>query len=199
MIQFGLLRAKASVTFPLRLEVDCGNQLRLSTSFRWDAGRYRHGITLRRVDGEIVDHWEDEVQSNEEDWPASPPIQQLSLETIQGAAALLGVGQAGKSHWSISVEAIRCDAQPALKFDIACRCRARPSWLGSSYSRSVEMPGSRPSLKLNRLATTRCSDGAMLVASCEIDQTVVKKYPATFRWGYLVAVASEGQSSITAS
>ena len=176
---------------PLQLIIDCGNELQLSTSFRCEAGRYRHSICLRKTSDEVlIDRWDDEPLSSDEDWPASPPIQQLSLETIAGMPALLGVGQAGKSHWSISVETLtQARSQPAIRFDLACRCPAPPDWLGSSYTRQVVDGNSDAQIRLTPdVAGSRSEDGGLIIC-CDHERTSVKKYPATFRWSYLITAS----------
>ena len=66
----------------------------------------------------------------QQDWPPSPPLQQLSIEDLGGEQpAGLAVGMAGKSHWSLSAEF----KQGELVFDVACRLRGLDATLGSSY------------------------------------------------------------------
>lgn len=70
--------------------------------------------------------------SGEEPWPASPPLQELHVESRgEDRCVALLVGRAGGSHWSMSVEAD--PAAERLTFDIACRLRTMPQWLGSTY------------------------------------------------------------------
>jgi hypothetical protein len=136
----------------------------------------------------LIDSWTDEAISGNEDWPASPPIQQLSLESIHGAPTLLGVGQAGKSHWSISVETLKLDSIPALKFDLACRCREQPSWLGSTYQRSSSLANQVPRLRLIDDTRIDIAANATLIVNCQVDPSANAKYPRTFRWSYLVTL-----------
>lgn len=67
-----------------------------------------------------------------DDWPVSPPLQFVSIETRpkKPPVALL-MGMAGSSHWSASIE--QYPAERALRFDIACRAKSRPENLGSRY------------------------------------------------------------------
>jgi hypothetical protein len=59
-----------------------------------------------------------------DDWPASPPLQSLTVERRAGERQLaLLVGMAGHSHWSASVELE--PAAACLTFDVACRVRDR--------------------------------------------------------------------------
>lgn len=129
---------------PLALSIDCRDGSTLNVSFDFTAGRFRQKVWLQTSEGELGDRWEDETEAGDEDWPASPPIQQLSLESINDRPTLLGVGQAGKSHWSISIEPIDFEGEAALRFDVACRTRTDPGWLGSTYRRtSINAPDRR--------------------------------------------------------
>lgn len=66
-------------------------------------------------------------------WPASPVLVELSLIDRRGdGRAILGVGMAGRSHFSASV-AVDPSAADAVRFEIACRLHDGPGWLGSTY------------------------------------------------------------------
>ena len=95
-----------------------------SVSFRWTDDRFDHSIRLGA----------DEVScrrgSDKDSWPDSPPIQQLSIEQIDGRSVALGVGCAGKSHWSLSVE----PTTDGFRFDWACRAKETPTRLGTAYA-----------------------------------------------------------------
>ncbi len=103
---------------------------RLKVVFQWRADRFVQSVF---ADGELAGTSLD--GDGQTDWPASPPIQQLSLETINDASVVLGVGGAGRAHWSISVE---CVDESSLKFDLACRVSGEFGQLASSY-RASEM------------------------------------------------------------
>lgn len=99
---------------------------RLRVEFDWRGDRFAHRIFVDDVPiAESIDGDADDP------WPPSPPLQQLSLEQINGAPVVLGVGSAGRSHWSISVELSL--QSNAVKFDMACRCPAGIGFLGSTY------------------------------------------------------------------
>lgn len=92
--------------------------------------RISHGIFLRDDHGEI-----ELARSREgtpsDTWPCSPPLQQLVADTLtDGVQALLGVGLAGKSHWSAS---IHVEPTGRLVIDMACRCSPEFQYLGSRY------------------------------------------------------------------
>jgi len=65
-------------------------------------------------------------------WPPSPPLQQLTYHQVApGRCVLLGVGMAGRSHWSISLAVNEGGA--AYVWDVACRVVETPQWLGCTY------------------------------------------------------------------
>lgn len=98
--------------------------------FAWSADRWSHSVT-------IGDHtWESvegpRAEDGDDRWPASPVLVELSrIQTALGPA-IVGVGLAGRSHFSASIT-----ADPAVathvRFEIACRYNERPGWLGSTY------------------------------------------------------------------
>ena len=59
----------------------------------------------------------------DQDWPASPPLQNVSRHALEQGDALLCVGMAGKSHWSASysIETANQSGRPKwVKSDLAC-------------------------------------------------------------------------------
>jgi hypothetical protein len=97
----------------------------------------------------------------------------LSAETIRGENVLLGVGAAGKSHWSISVETQTIDGAAVLKFDLACRCKSQPQQLGSSYQLG-------PQLSVDPLESAVIEDQGQRIT---IRPSAAE---STYRWSYLV-------------
>jgi len=103
----------------------------MSVRFTWLEDRWAHDILVGRtvcwqsVEGPDAD-------GGDPRWPASPVFVELSrLHTARGPV-LLGVGRAGRSHFSASIE-----ADPAhpdrLRFEVACRVQELPARLGSTY------------------------------------------------------------------
>ena len=68
---------------------------------------------------------------DQQTWPASPPLQDISHHDLPGGEAILGVGMAGKSHWSASVSVQENDA---LFFDMACLIKSPDAVVGSQYA-----------------------------------------------------------------
>ncbi|MFM8891323.1 MAG: hypothetical protein ACKOTB_06805 [Planctomycetia bacterium] len=110
-------------------------------------------------------------------WPASPVLVELSrvaLTPVDAASqppraagerpsALVGVGLAGRSHYSASIAADpgRTDA---FRVEIACRLQEPPPWLGSTY---------------------RC--GSRLIRLTVVD--AARSLPATVLWSYSIGPA----------
>lgn len=146
-----------------------GNGLRVV--FTRSGDRWRH--VVQRVAGEQTTVLLESLEGNPSaDWPASPPFQELSQETLpDGRTVLFLVGRAGTSHWSASIEASA--EPPQLLFDIACRHSHPPRQLGSAYE--------------------VVSDGATLeallgnVSAAQIAPTeIASRLPGTTRWKYRI-------------
>lgn len=107
--------------------MDCGL---LQIEWQRTGDRWQHVIgamlgdnlcpLLNSVEGTADDHW-----------PLSPVLQELHVEPRGDDRVAFLTGMAGGNHWSASV---RC--QPQLNratFELACRCKQSPGWLGSLY------------------------------------------------------------------
>lgn len=98
--------------------------------FTWSGDRWSHRVTIG------TDTWESVEGPRPEDgdarWPAAPVLVELSrIETAHGPA-ILGVGLAGRSHFSASIGPDPAAADRP-RFEIACRYNEQPVWLGSTY------------------------------------------------------------------
>ena len=152
-----------------------GDGLRVVFEKRGD--RWQHRI--ERVNGAAA---VTVLQSSEgmatDDWPASPPFQELSQETLpDGRTVLFLVGRAGTSHWSASIEASQ--EPPQLIFDIACRHTQPPARLGSAYSALAE------GLALEALL-------GQYAESAVMPDTIATRLPGTTRWKYRVIETQRG-------
>ncbi len=94
-----------------------------TTTFRKRQDRFDHSISIATRDALI----ELRAAATEQPsaWPPNPPIQNV---TVNGA--LLGTGMAGNSFWSLAVSPL---PHGGLLFDVACRVKESPQWLGSTY------------------------------------------------------------------
>ena len=163
---------------------------RLAIVYQWKNDRFIHQILL---DGDLKASSIDGDAS--EAWPSSPPIQQISLESIQGVPTILGVGSAGRGHWSISVDWSASEASSAndsagndsaghFRFDMACRSKDPPEFLGSSYHGITE---SQTNLMLQMIVGNRRSDGDQTVLS-PVEQQANE---ITYRWVYTLGLLGQ--------
>lgn len=171
----------------------------LEADYRFDDPMFRHRIRLLDAAGKTIADWDAVLGGDQEDWPASPPVQEISRERIGDRDCLLGVGRAGKSHWSISVEtlpprestdaAVARASDPAaaegpfprgsgLRFDIACRCTEAPGWLGSTYR--TDVAGLITPVPDEPCRTVWCGTRMLRIEPIEIPT----RWPGTVRWRY---------------
>ena len=87
-------------------------------SHRLAAGNGEETILLRSVEG-----------NESQDWPPSPPLQEVNQHQLANENAVLAVGMAGHSHWSASFS---IDSGEIL-VELACLCKSQPDFLGSQY------------------------------------------------------------------
>lgn len=98
------------------------------------ADRIAHRVLIER-DGRSAT-WESIEGDDLQNWPPSPPYQEISLERIGDQDVALLVGMAGKSHWSLRVDIDPVRA--SIRFDVACRIAVEPDFLGSKYRGSTD-------------------------------------------------------------
>jgi hypothetical protein len=122
-----------------------------------------------------------------DNWPASPPLQQLLIEPrgAAGHVALL-VGMAGRSHWSLSIEPLA--DRVGFRFDAACRIGGPPGWLGHTWR---IVPGSHApaSPELQALPGSPAKETGVVGFRPAVD---APGYEARFDSGCLRIVAEDG-------
>ena len=136
--------------------------------FHWNSDRYEHVVVSGDQQLATID------QQPHAPWPDCPPLQQLSLETIADREVALGVGCAGTSHWSVSVE----PTERGFRFDWACRTKQPPQQLGIAYAVSDGFefhPGEATQIQSQRETRT-------LAPQQRLDEI------GTFRWQYEVII-----------
>lgn len=155
----------------------------LQVRFVWQGDRFVHSIlcqdqvTARSVDGD-----------SQQAWPPSPPIQQLSLEHLGGQDVILGVGAAGKSHWSVCVEPVTdSQGRSALKFDWACRSSQALADLGTEY-RIAEAAGAG-ALEFDALESCKQQGKGDAVVLCPSAEAKA----STWQWAYQVRSLSQSE------
>lgn len=118
--------------------------------------------------------------NDEEDFPPSPPLQDMSVEQRVGSQVALGVGMAGSAMWSLSVE-VQAD-EGGLLFDWACQTRGARIWPRNCYSMSGDDRGANSTPAEVVLYRWKGSDGVL----GEVVLALVKT-PATLPLGYRIA------------
>ncbi len=93
--------------------------------------RWRHSIST--ADGRVWQSVEGMADhACDPRWPASPVLTEVTLTEAGGRPAVLGLGLAGRSHFSLCVT-IHADQPDTLLFEAACRLSDMAGWLGSTY------------------------------------------------------------------
>ena len=124
-------------------------------------------------------------------WPASPPLQQLSREQHGGTAVILGLGMAGQSHWSASLE----PTSSGIRIEYACRTHGTPEFIGSTYETKgtvdqidedglvLSLPESPHRLRISALetATLTCNRNSGLTTEILI---IPREHRATTSWAF---------------
>ncbi|WP_182870254.1 hypothetical protein [Stieleria mannarensis] len=138
--------------------------------FEWTADRFQHAIEFG------AERIACRIGADGAAWPDSPPIQQLSIESIEGREVALGVGCAGTSHWSLSVE----PTADGFRFDWACRVKETPQQLGTRYDGAAAIE-----IVPDDQSTVVVDDGSKRIQPSGPIASV-----GTFRWCYTVRAAS---------
>jgi len=183
---------------PVSLNAMNADGIGLQVRFSWRQDRHCHTISLL-VDDRPIPVFESVEGSSVEDWPPSPPLQQLSVEELrpETQVALL-VGMAGKSHWSISIEPVSDGA--AFVFDVACRSSETAKQLGSGYlllAAGLTPDGEHDAIIAvdGRTIQLRCDRDRETAAKIKDDPLGTRIEPAvinsgsTTRWRYVIEVS----------
>jgi hypothetical protein len=142
--------------------------------FEWAGDRWRHRVQSGAADPRrsIVESLEDAVDDaafSDPRWPASPVIVALMAGPGTPAPTLLGVGAAGRSHFSLAVT-VHPTLGDTLLVEVACRVHQRPGRLGSTYRH-----GAGDAARIVVVAPEPCPEPAGL--------------PRTIRWSYAIGPA----------
>jgi hypothetical protein len=134
-------------------------------------------------------------------WPASPALQEVQCQAQPAAGRVaLAVGMAGTSHWSLSVTA--AEDPPALLFEVACRVRAQPSWLGSRYRAAntacwTQLPAAAEcrlagmACRIEPSGSQRPDEVRITAAGADVAIAVLERagpLPSTVRWQYALVL-----------
>lgn len=137
---------------------------------------------------------------DDQSWPESPPLQQLDpLKPAENRSAVLLVGMAGTSHWSLSAEAQASSGE--IAFDVACRLHESPTWLGSRYRLAegvspirdssnqaieLELPSGSCWLSMDRLVSKGPLELCDRHLAARPEVRFPAELPATVRWRYTI-------------
>lgn len=145
--------------------------------FRWTGDRWAHRVICHGDREAAV--WESVEGDGSESWPASPAVTELA--PAPGTGAIVGVGRAGRSHFSVcfrpaSAESTENETRAdELVVEAACRIHETPTWLGSTY---VDAAG-------NPVCVAAATAGARL--------------PRTVAWSYRIGRQGIRPSTTTAT
>ena len=130
------------------------------------------------------------------DWPPSPAFQDMSHEDLGHTEAIMGVGMAGKSHWSVSVSR----ENDGLVADFACLVKLEPGFLGTTYQIHADAKleagqlifdlssQSTQSIKLSARGEAQMSlaDGKLRIEPPALDESIGKR-GSSLRWCFAVS------------
>ena len=118
----------------------------------------------------------------DDDWPPSPPFQQLHVERRPRGPVVLLVGMAGRTHWS---GAVAEGDDGGVQFDFAARAHQTPLRLGSSYVGVDSGAFDLPAWTAGE-ATEIVNDAATLGGRTVGPRSPLASPPATWTWKYVV-------------
>lgn len=107
---------------------------RVEVVFRWEGDRWVHALHALSPEGQrAAGCWQTApvLPGDEASWPSSPPLVELGEVPMPHGTAIVGVGCAGKTHYSVSVSTA---PEGGLRFEFACRLSTPAGWLGTTYT-----------------------------------------------------------------
>ena len=129
------------------------------------------------------------------------------ISDVNHGSVRLAIGAAGSAHWAVSIEVPDNSkaAQPTLIFDVACRFKQAPKWLGSTYDMievdqvshgltKVDIESAAGKYRVQAIGKQDCSDledcllhaaDNQITLACEAPDEPAK--PRTLRWRYIIS------------
>jgi hypothetical protein len=169
--------------------------------------RFDWRITWEPLSTSAVTLLQSVTSAKETIWPSFPPLQELAQESHSDTEVLLGVGMAGKSHWSVSVDRRQEPHQPAMVFDFACRLSGSPAFLGACWMLGEGLNAMPPAsldlpLQVRQYETTIVTLTPTNHTSLRLEGDQVQVIPepgmgllqGTVRWGFRIARTEASQS-----
>lgn len=141
----------------------------LRVEFHWRVDRYVH--TIYRVTGDTMVPIISSLEGTEDDmFPTSPGLVDLHRQE----KILFLTGATSICHWSLSVQAKHA---PSLVFEVACRPKAQPTWLGSTYEVL------HPSAQATLLSQSNLWSSSHQIRISPVGE-IPLKFPSTLQWNY---------------
>ena len=171
----------------LNIQIPLANSLNSYLGLQFDKSGDRWGHRWQLVDstGQTTDVLTSIEGDDQDTFPASSALQEINLHELPTGQAILGVGMAGKGHWSASYSVEMSDEQPAIKCDLACllkQLNVDGHWLGSTYSvgDDVSVEHDEPQIRFslnNQSFALTANDN---FASIEVDKRRIQIVPTKF-------------------
>jgi hypothetical protein len=145
--------------------------------FAWQ-DRIAHSVEIQQNGSSQI--WESVEGNDQQDWPPSPPFQNLSIQRIRESDVALLVGMAGKSHWSLSVD---IDAERgSIRFDVACRITTDAGQLRSTY-RCPSVAAVECLVVTGNASTIRQLENHWCVEPDSVDSSATVRWIYDFKFG----------------
>ena len=171
----------------LNIQIPLANPATSHLRLQFDKSGDRWGHRWQLVDstGQTTDVLTSLEGNDQDTFPASSALQEINLHELPTGQAVLGVGMAGKGHWSASYSVEMSDEQPVIKCDLACllkQLNVDGQWLGSTYSvgDDVSVEHDEPQIRFslnNQSFALTANDN---FASIEVDKRRIQIVPKNF-------------------
>ena len=173
------------ISLNIRIPVKDSPASELRLQFDKSGDRWGHRWQLVDANGQATDVLTSAEGSDQDTFPASSALQEINLHELPTGPAILGVGMAGKGHWSASYSIETDEGQPLIKCDLACllkQLNADGQWLGSTYligeNVTVNQDGPLVQFSKDKLTFEFTMDPAF--ASINLTNQQIQIVPTTF-------------------
>lgn len=154
---------------------------RLEVVFLRTGDRWGHRVLVDGAPRFVSE--EGPTATGDDRWPVSPVLTEVALVAAAGGPAVVGVGRAGRSHFSLSIT--RHPTIPdAVVVEAACRIHEPPGWLGSTYRPPEAPPAAAPASATPAGGTP--GEGLIRVPA---PPGATAPLPRTVTWSYLISPA----------
>ena len=119
-----------SIEDPLLVQTASSQGATLRVLFQRSGDRWTHEVQLQSG-AELIRLCAAREGGEQDRWPPSAVIQEVLPQSTEAGWSVAGLGMAGKSHWSLVVAPLVDTV--GVEFDVACRVKELPDWLGATY------------------------------------------------------------------